>query len=82
MCAPLIQNTLVKQTLDYDHTFDFHNSVNASILESWQIIFCNAKKKHLSLYDLKNVLTRFWFLLFFILYYNKNLETTVLPIES
>ena len=34
MCAPLTQSTLVKQTRDYDHTPDFHNSVGATALES------------------------------------------------
>ena len=34
MCAPLIQNMLVKQTQDYDHTSDFHSSVSATAPES------------------------------------------------
>ena len=33
MCTPLTQNTLVKQTYDYDHTPDFHSSVGAIALE-------------------------------------------------
>ena len=34
MCAPLIQNTLVKQTHNYDHLLEFHSSVGATALES------------------------------------------------
>ena len=34
MCMPLIQNMLVKQTCDYDHTPDFHSLVGATALES------------------------------------------------
>ena len=34
MCVLLIQNTLVKQTRDYDHTPDFNSSVGATALES------------------------------------------------
>ena len=33
MCAPLTQNTLVKQTRDYDHIPDFHSSVAAITLK-------------------------------------------------
>ena len=34
MCAPLTQNTLVKQTHDYNHTSDFYSSMSAIALES------------------------------------------------
>ena len=34
MCAPLTQNTLVKQTRDYGHTPDFYSLVGATALES------------------------------------------------
>ena len=31
---PLIQNTLVKQTCDYDHIPDFYRSTDTTILKS------------------------------------------------
>ena len=34
MWAPLTQNTLVKQTRDYDYIPDFYSSVDATALES------------------------------------------------
>ena len=34
MCAPLTQNTTVKQTCNYDYTPDFYSSVGATALES------------------------------------------------
>ena len=34
MCMPLTQNTLVKQTRDFDYTPDFHSSVGAIALKS------------------------------------------------
>ena len=33
MCTPLTQNTLIKQTCDYDHIPDFYNLVDVTILE-------------------------------------------------
>ena len=34
MCAPLIQNTLVKQIRNYDHTPGFHSLVGATAIKS------------------------------------------------
>ena len=34
MCAQLTQNTLVKQTRDYNHIPNFHSSVGATALKS------------------------------------------------
>ena len=34
MCAPLTQNTLVKQTRNFNHTPDFHSLVGATVLKS------------------------------------------------
>ena len=33
MCMPLTQNTLVKQTCEYNHTLDFHSLVGATTME-------------------------------------------------
>ena len=34
MYTPLIQNTLVKQICDYNHTLNLHDLVSATALES------------------------------------------------
>ena len=34
MYASLTQNILIKQTRDYNHTFDFHSFISAIALES------------------------------------------------
>ena len=34
MYALLTQNTLLKQNRNYNHIFDFHNSVNGIVLKS------------------------------------------------